>query len=201
MCATRGLAPVEVGRAFLDAGVGLVQVRAKSWPAGACLALVDALAPMAAARGAHLIVNDRVDIALSAGVGVHLGQTDLPVEEARRLLGPAATIGISTHSPAELDAALSTSASYIAYGPIFPTASKASPDPVVGLDGLRSAAARIHAAGRPAVAIGGISLATVREVWRAGADAAAVIGDLCRGPETVAVRTAQFLQIARNQPV
>lgn len=193
--------PVEVAHAFVAAGVGLVQIRAKTWSAADLVALVDAVGPAAAARGATVLVNDRVDVAKVAGTGVHLGQHDLPVAEARRLLGPDAVIGISTHSPAELTAALATPATYVAYGPVFPTATKANPDPVVGLPALRDAAARAHAAGWPLVAIGGITLERVAEVWRAGADGAAVIGDLCAGPEPPGVRAARFLELARNPPV
>lgn len=186
---------------MLEAGVGLLQIRAKTWPADALLALVDALMPVAAHHGATLVVNDRVDVARATGAGVHLGQTDLPVDEARRLLGPAATIGLSTHTRSQLDAAVELPVTYVAFGPVFATGTKAHPDPVVGLDGLREAAARAHAAGRPLVAIGGITLDRAPAVWRAGADSVAVIADLVRDQESPAARAAAFLRQARNVPV
>lgn len=201
MCARHGLDPIDLATAFIAAGVGLVQIRAKTWPAAELLAFVDAVQPAAARAGTTLVVNDRVDVARATGAGVHLGQSDLPVEAARAILGPEAVIGVSTHSPGELTAALATHATYVAYGPVFPTTTKANPDPVVGLTALAEAAQRAHRVGLPIVAIGGITLARVAEVWRAGADSAAVIGDLCGGPEPPGARAARFLQIARNPPV
>lgn len=201
VCARHGLDPAELARAFIAAGAGLVQIRAKAWTAAQLLAFVDAVLPVALDAGTTLIVNDRVDVARATGAGVHLGQTDLPVAAARDILGPDAVIGVSTHSAAELTAALATPATYVAYGPVFATATKTHPDPVVGLPALADAARRAHAAGRPLVAIGGITLARVADVWRAGADSAAVIGDLCAGPEPPAVRAGRFLQIARIPPV
>lgn len=200
-CRTAGLDVVDTARAFADAGAGLVQVRAKALDASALLDLAERLQRALAGSGATLVVNDRVDVAAAVGAGVHLGQHDLPAVDARRLLGPTAVIGRSTHTPAELARALDEPVSYVAYGPVFATTTKQNPDPVVGLDGLAAAVQAAHAAGRPLVAIGGITLARARDVARAGADAMAVIGDLVRGPEPPEVRARRFLSAFAGDPV
>jgi thiamine-phosphate pyrophosphorylase len=143
----------------------------------------------------RFIVNDRADIALLVNAGgVHVGQEDLRVEEARGIVGPSRWVGVSTHSLEQLDAADKTSADYIAFGPIFPTRSKENPDPVVGLDLLREA--RRHTR-KPLVAIGGITLERAAEVYRAGADSLAVMRELivCDDP---ASRVEQFLAEAER---
>lgn len=203
VCLAAEQAPEAVAAAFLRAGVSHLQIRAKHLGSGAFLELVRAVAPHAAAAGAVLLVNDRVDVARSAGagIGVHLGQGDLPVAEARRLLGPEAVVGRSTHTAAELAAALSEPVTYVAYGPVFPTRTKANPDPVVGLEGVGAAAAMARAAGRPLVAIGGISLATARSVTEAGASAVAVISDLVVPGEDPEARARRFLSALSTKPV
>lgn len=201
VCLASDRDPVRTAEGFLAAGVAMVQVRAKRVGSGDLLALVDRLAPAAVRAGATLIVNDRVDVARTAGLGVHLGQTDLPVADARAILGPEAVIGLSTHSRAELMAALEAPSSYVAYGPVFATRTKANPDPVVGLAGVADAAVLAHAAGRPLVAIGGITLATARQVIAAGADAVAVIGDLVHAHEDPAARAQRFLRTLAGEPV
>ena len=123
--------------------------------------------------GAALIVNDRLDVALAADAdGIHLGQTDLPIEEVRRL-APELWIGISTHNLDQVRAACDAGADYLGFGPVFATATKLHPDPVQGLDALRSAVAQ--AAGRPVVAIGGITAAQVGDVYRTGVHAVCAI--------------------------
>jgi thiamine-phosphate diphosphorylase len=105
------------------------------------------------AAGAALIINDRVDVALAAGAdGVHLGQTDLPLADARRI-APDLWIGVSTHNLAQVREACGAGADYLGFGPVFPTTTKQNPDPVQGLDGLRAAA--LAAGDHPIVAIGG----------------------------------------------
>ena len=191
-----------VARAYLSGGARLLQIRAKHLAADAYLALVDEMAADAGAAGATLIVNDRVDIARAAGLGVHLGQDDLSVAEARAVLGPDAVVGLSTHTPAQLALALTQAISYVAYGPVFATATKANPDPVVGLHGLAEASAAASAAGLPLVAIGGITLATAAAVRAAGATGVAVIADLLAGPDDPAARVARFLSaLGGAQPV
>jgi thiamine-phosphate pyrophosphorylase len=201
VCLAAGLTPESASAAFLRAGVSHLQIRAKHLASGAFLELVTAILPAARAAGATLLVNDRVDVARSAGVGVHLGQEDLPVAEARRILGPEAVIGRSTHTAAELAAALAESVTYVAYGPVFATRTKANPDPVVGLDGIRAAAVEAGAAGLPLVAIGGITLSTARSVTEAGANAVAVISDLLADPADPEARARRFLWALAAKPV
>jgi thiamine-phosphate pyrophosphorylase len=123
--------------------------------------------------GAALIVNDRVDVALAVDAdGVHLGQTDLPIEDARRI-APDLWIGVSTHNVAQVRAACEAGADYLGFGPVFATTTKANPDPVQGLEGLLAAVAA--AGGRPVVAIGGITVETAGEVYRTGAHAICAI--------------------------
>jgi len=143
----------------------------------------------------RFIVNDRADIALLVNAqGVHVGQEDLTVEEARCVVGQDRWVGVSTHSLEQLDEADKTSANYIAFGPIFPTQSKENPDPVVGLELLREA--RKHTR-KPLVAIGGITLERAAETFRAGADSLAVARDLIASENPVA-RAGLFLREAAH---
>jgi thiamine-phosphate pyrophosphorylase len=129
-----------------------------------------------AGRGVVLIMNDRADLALAAGFdGVHVGQDDLPVESVRKLVGPKLIVGASTHNPEQLKGADKTTADYLAIGPAFATTSKANPDPVVGLDGVKAARSLTQ---KPLVAIGGLSLANAKSVIEAGADSLALISAL-----------------------
>jgi thiamine-phosphate pyrophosphorylase len=125
--------------------------------------------------------------------GVHLGQDDIPPDAARRLLGPTALIGYSTHSVEQVLRAIELPIDYLAIGPIFPTTSKANPDPVVGLEGLRRVREAIGQL--PLVAIGGITRANTREVIGAGADSVAVIADLLADATEIESRTRDFLSI------
>jgi thiamine-phosphate pyrophosphorylase len=141
--------------------------------------------------GAALIVNDRVDVALAVDAdGVHLGQTDLPIEDARRL-APALWIGVSTHNLDQVRIACEAGADYLGFGPVFTTTTKANPDPVQGIEGLRAAVAA--GAGRPVVAIGGITAATAGEVYRTGAHAICAIGavNAARDPRDAARQLAR----------
>jgi len=167
----------DLADAYLQAGVRLLQIRAKDAAARDVLAWTEAISRLAG--DAWVIVNDRVDIALVAGTRhVHLGQDDLPVPEARELLGPDAVIGLSTHTPAQIDAACGEPIDYLAVGPVFGTQTKATGYEAVGLAGVRQAHAAAHAAGVPVVAIGGITLDTAPDVIAAGASSVAVITDL-----------------------
>lgn len=187
VAAARQLEPLTVLRGWLDAGVRLVQLRAKHLHGAALLDLADGAARLAAEAGAIFIVNDRVDVArLSAATGVHLGQDDLPPAAARRLLQDDAIVGWSTHNEAQMRAAAAMPIDYLAVGPVFDTTSKRRPDPVVGLDGVRRGVAL--AGGRPVVAIGGITLETAPAVLAAGASTVAVIGDVLRADAGARVR-------------
>jgi thiamine-phosphate pyrophosphorylase len=162
----------EVARALDRAGVRWVQLRAKQATSRALLQDAQRLVSLLPANFS-VIVNDRADVALLAGAaGVHLGQDDLPVEAARRLLGPERIAGLSTHDLEQLEAGQSSPADYLAIGPVFATHTKPDTEPVVGLEGLRAARARSR---KPLVAIGGITVENAGEVMEAGADAVAVI--------------------------
>jgi thiamine-phosphate pyrophosphorylase len=130
--------------------------------------------------GAALIVNDRLDIALAANAdGVHLGQTDLPIGDARRILlemRRTLWLGISTHNVAQVRAAVDAGADYLGFGPIFATSTKQNPDPVQGVHGLAAAVA--EARGVPVVAIGGVTAASAAEIYAAGASAICAIGSV-----------------------
>ena len=141
--------------------------------------------------GGIFIMNDRADLARLTGAdGVHIGQEDLPVELARRVLLPGQWLGVSTHTQAQIEEAEASSSDYIAFGPVFNTASKERPDPVVGLDRLRQVRGLTR---KPLVAIGGITLANAPAVIEAGADSVAVIHDLL-AEEDVGAQARKFLQ-------
>jgi thiamine-phosphate pyrophosphorylase len=142
----------------LAARPSLLQLRAKSAGARETLELLRALLPICHASGAWLFANDRPDLALLAGAdGVHVGQEDLPLAEVRRL-APGLRVGVSTHTRAQLEAALTERPDYVAFGPVFATASKTDHETVVGLEGLADAHEMARTAGVPLVAIGGLSL-------------------------------------------
>ena len=156
-----------------EVGITMLQYRNKQGSDAQVLA--DA-AILRASTGMQLILNDRAELVARTGFdGVHLGQQDMPPEQARTVLGAGKIVGVSTHNEAQLRAADATTADYLAIGPIFATTTKAKPDPVVGLDGLRRARALTT---KPLVAIGGITLANVAAVREAGADSVAVISAL-----------------------
>jgi len=161
------------------AGCTLLQYRNKSGSPRQMLAEARELRARLGA-GVKFIMNDRADLCLAAQYdGLHVGQDDLLPESARRIIGSARCLGVSTHNPEQLAEADKTSADYLAIGPVFATTSKANPDPVVGLAGVRRARQLTR---KPLVAIGGITRANARSVIEAGADAVAVISDLLRDP-------------------
>jgi thiamine-phosphate pyrophosphorylase len=161
---------------------------------GAASALVRPESTLGRGRpGLHgLIMNDRADLCLVADFdGVHVGQDDLSPESVRKIIGPKRLLGVSTHNPEQLSEADLTSADYLAIGPVFATASKEKPDPVVGLEGVSRARALTR---KPLVAIGGITRANAASVIEAGADSVAVISDLLRDPRKSA---EEFFRILR----
>jgi thiamine-phosphate pyrophosphorylase len=178
-------------RELVAAGVTILQLRDKGSSSAEILRTARELRRILPDE-IKLIMNDRADLALAAQFqGVHLGQDDLPVEAARKVLGPERWIGLSTHNPAQVEAAEATSADYLAIGPVFATISKDNPDPVIGLDGVRQARARTR---KPLVAIGGITVRNCRSVIDAGADSVAVISELLRDTRNI---TAQFMRELR----
>lgn len=178
-----------------DGGATFVQLREKKLPPVDFYQQAKIALAVAAERGVTVIINDRVDVALALQArGVHLGQDDLPPDAARKLLGNDAVIGYSTHNVSQAIAAAALPVDYVAIGPIFETGTKANPDPVVGLDGLR--AVRKAIGNMPLVAIGGITQANARAVIDAGADSVALISALLSGgPSAISHR---YLALTRN---
>lgn len=171
------MSPLVFAERVLAARPPLLQLRAKHESSRATLALLDALKPRCQRAGTLLFANDRADLALLAGAdGVHVGQDDLPLADVRRL-APTLKVGVSTHDLTQLERALSERPDYVAFGPVFATTSKERPDEVVGLAGLREAAAKARSAGVPLVAIGGLTLAHAPALAELGV-VAAVIGAL-----------------------
>ncbi len=174
---------------LLEGGATLIQYRNKNAGASQMLSHLRELRRVIGTR-ATLIVNDRADVALACGCdGVHLGQQDLSIEGARKILGNKAIIGISTHNMQQLVEADRTSADYIALGPVFATATKTDAEPVVGLELIHAAR---KATRKPLVAIGGITRASCCSVIEAGADSVAVISDLKASPQKA---VEEFLRI------
>ena len=179
-----GLSHTEQVKHLLEGGATLIQLREKRMPPIKFYSDAQKAAHLARAAGARLIINDRVDIALALRAdGVHLGQTDMPVQAARRLLGDDAIIGFSTHNFEQVKAALRLPIDYLAFGPIYPTTTKVNPDPVVCLDEITQIAALSGAI--PVVAIGGINQSNAVEVLRYGADAVAIISALLSNPSSI----------------
>jgi len=180
-----------VAEELISSGVNLIQYRNKS---GSARQMLDHARELKRRIGtkAKLIMNDRADLCLAAGFdGVHVGQDDLMPESVRKIVGPNRLLGVSTHNPEQLQQADQTSADYLAIGPVFSTTSKADPDPVIGLEGVRRARQLTR---KPLVAIGGITRASAASVIEAGADSVAVISDLLRDPRKSA---EEFLRILR----
>ena len=186
---------ISIATKLAAGGVKLIQLRDKGASAGKLYSQALEYLSVLNPYGARLILNDRPDIAAMSGAGgVHVGQEDLPVEDARAICGADAWVGVSTHNMEQLREAVLTSADYIAVGPIFPTASKQNPDPVVGLDLLRQARQMTR---KSLVAIGGITIESAADVFRAGADSVAVIRDLISAPDPAA-RAQEYLAIAER---
>ena len=166
-------------RELVAGGVTLLQYRNKTDDARQILEQARELKGQLG-TSVKLIMNDRADLCLAAGFdGVHVGQEDLSPAGVRAVIGGSLWLGVSTHNPEQLAEADKTTANYLAIGPVFATQSKANPDPVVGLEGIRRARAITR---KPLVAIGGITRGNCRSVIEAGADAVAVISDLIRDP-------------------
>ena len=184
-----GLSHAQQVELLSRGGATLIQLREKQMPARDFYEQ----AKIAVRPGVQLIINDRVDIALAVGAqGVHLGQDDMPPEAARKLLGPNAVIGYSTHNIEQAIAATKLPIDYLAVGPIFATTTKRDTAPVLGLEGLWTVRQAIGAF--PLVAIGGITLANAREVIAVGADSVAVISALVSNPANITEATRNLLQ-------
>ncbi len=187
-----------VARAMLAGGAQILQLRHKGDWTSSVFAHARAVARECRQAGAAFLVNDRADFAKLLGAGVHVGQEDLTPADCRAILGDAPLVGFSTHNADQLAAAPQAAVDYLAFGPVFPTASKENPDPVAGLDRLAQSRARVR---KPLVAIGGITRAASASVFAAGADSIAVIADLL--PDTLSEsairhRMEEWQRLSRN---
>jgi thiamine-phosphate pyrophosphorylase len=209
VAARAGWTFTNLAAAYLSGGATLLQLRAKTASSAWLLDTATAIVTLAHQANAVVIVNDRADIArLSGADGVHVGQDDLAPAMVRRIVDagadpaspeasggpgvsgapgvPGVIVGLSTHTPEQLEAALHLPVSYIAIGPVFGTATKVTGHTSLGLEAVRRAAARTSDRGVPLVAIGGVTLDTAPEVIRAGATTVAVISDLVAGGDPAA---------------
>jgi thiamine-phosphate pyrophosphorylase len=186
---------LALAETLAGSGVELIQYRDKTGSSRHFFEVCRQLSKVLGPQSVRLIVNDRPDIAMLAGAGgVHVGQEDLGVEDARAICGRDCWVGVSTHNLEQVAVAACSSADYIAFGPIFPTAAKKNPDPVVGTELLRQAR---KMTAKPLVAIGGITLERAAEVYRAGADSLAVIRDLICASDPGA-RAREYLAVAAS---
>jgi thiamine-phosphate pyrophosphorylase len=189
VCERAGWTPRRLAQAYLSGGARLLQLRAKDVQGAAFLALAEAMVRDARQAGARVIINDRADIAaLSGADGVHVGQQDLAPADVRRVVGSTPLVGWSTHTPEQIESALTMPISYFAIGPIFATSTKATGYDHLGPEAVTRAAARSRHADLPVVAIGGITLATALRVIEAGATSVAVITDLVAADPEARVR-------------
>jgi thiamine-phosphate pyrophosphorylase len=194
VCARAGWRPVDFAAACFDGGARLLQIRAKRMAARDLLEITQQVVRRAEGARATVIVNDRADVARLAGAhGVHVGQADLTPAAARAVVGPAALVGVSTHTTEQIAGAVREPVSYIAIGPVFGTTTKDTGYRPVGVGMVKDASAAAAAAGLPVVAIGGITLDAAAEVLAAGAASVAVIGDLLTTGDP-AGRVRQYLE-------
>jgi thiamine-phosphate pyrophosphorylase len=190
----RGIDPVAAAEQILGGGARILQFRHKGFFSRGTFAMLERVAALCREAGALLVVNDRADIAALMGAVLHLGQDDLPPSAARKVVGPTAIIGFSTHNELQLRAAAQEPVDYLALGPIFGTVSKQNPDPVVGVEQLRRLRKLTT---RPLVGIGGITRANAREVLAAGADSVAIIGDLFPEDGNLRTRIQEWIAVTQ----
>lgn len=170
----------EIVEGAVAGGVTMVQLREKDAPTGEFVALAKRLKAVLAPLGIPLIVNDRVDVALAADAdGVHIGQSDMPYEDARRLLGAEKIIGLSVENFEDLERANALDVDYVGISPVYGTPTKSDTAEPFGLEGLRRAVAM---SAHPTVAIGGMNASTIAEVMQAGTDGVAVVSAICSAP-------------------
>jgi len=180
----------------VQAGVRIVQLRDKQASTRSLVEQARALKASLGPLGARVLINDRVDVALAAGAdGVHLGQDDLDLRDARRLLGPAAIVGVSVLTPQQARAAERDGASYLAASPVFGTPTKPEAADTLGLEGLR----RLRAVRLPLVAIGGIKSDNATEVVAAGADGVAVVSAIMAAEDVPAACRALARAVAEGR--
>ncbi len=186
---------LAIVKELVRGGARLVQVRDKHTPPRELLLDLKRCTEFCNLKGVVLIVDDRCDLAMSAGAdGVHLGQDDLPPLAARQLAGPSFIIGHSTHTYSQIRRASELPIQYVGFGPVYPTSSKSHASPVVGVSRLVRAC---HQSVYPVVAIGGIGMRQIREVLDSGAASAAVISAvMCEGD--IARAMSRLLRVARE---
>jgi thiamine-phosphate pyrophosphorylase len=192
---------LDLAAAYLRGGARCLQLRAKAMPGDRFLATASALVLLAHRHQALVVINDRADIAsLSDADGVHVGQEDLSPAAVRAIVGDAAIVGLSTHTSEQVDRAVLEPVTYVAVGPVFGTATKATGYGSVGLEMVREAARRARARGLPLVAIGGVTLENARSVLDAGAASVAVISDLLATDDPEARMRAYVERLSRSEP-
>jgi thiamine-phosphate pyrophosphorylase len=192
---TKGRPPETVLRELAQGGAKILQLRVKGMIPRDFLQLARETRALTRSHDCRFIVNDRVDIALASDAdGVHLGQEDLPLHAARKLMGEK-IIGISTHDIAQALEAERGGADYIGFGPMFETRTKETGYSTRGFDMLREVRQAVKL---PIVAIGGITESNVQEVWQAGADSAAIISDIL-GADDIASKIRRILSLAPNR--
>lgn len=192
--AVSGLSHTEQVKRLIDGGATFIQLRDKHGAPKSFLQDAEAAIIVASQNDVRIVINDRVDVAMTLGAdGVHLGQSDIPVDAARRLLGADAIIGFSTHTTSQVEIAATLAVDYVAFGPVFETRTKRDHEPLVGLDHLREAKHLL--ADTTLVAIGGISAVNFSSALVAGADSVAVISDLLKEPDKISEKLKRMLTI------
>lgn len=185
----------DTTRILVDLGVPFCQLRMKAQSGPVVAATAQEMRRITEGTNTRLIINDYPEIAKEAGAdGVHLGQDDMPYEEARDLLGPEAVIGISTHTPEQTTRACRKHPDYIGIGPVYATPTKNNPDPAVGLNGMRQMLADATV---PAVCIGGISVDLLPTVLGAGARNFSMVRPVCQATDPGSV-VAEILRRYRR---
>jgi thiamine-phosphate pyrophosphorylase len=190
---------VSAAEAILEGGARILQLRHKGFYSRELFGQAERIRDLCLQAGATFVVNDRADVAMMLGCGLHVGQEDLPPATARRLMGKGALLGFSTHNEVQLREGTCEPVDYLALGPIFETVSKLNPDPVIGLNELRRLRAMTDL---PLVAIGGIKRAAALDVLLAGAVSVAIISDLFPDPcvrQTLRTRTEEWIQQLSNR--
>lgn len=181
---------------FANAGASWLQLREKTASSKAFFETAQTLVSLCRRYGLRVIINDRVDIALLADAdGVHLGQDDLLVEEARKILGTDKVVGVSTHNLKQALEAQRSTADYVAIGPVYRTASKQNPDPIVSREELKVIRSQIT---KPLVAIGGITVENAAGLYDLGIDSLAVIRDILLS-DNAGLRIKQYLAMAPSR--
>ncbi len=192
----RGVSVLVAAQEMLSAGAQILQFRQKGHLTRAIWEEMERVGELCRSAKIPYVVNDRADLARLLNADLHVGQDDLPPAAARALIGPELRLGFSTHNEAQLRSAAAEPVDYLALGPIFGTASKENPDPVVGVEELR----RLRPLAKlPLVAIGGITRANAGGVLEAGANSVAVIGDVFPEDGKIGERVREWLRITAEQ--